>query len=121
MDDASRPSYSNGPSDQPLIGETIGANLERTAAAFGDREALVDVPSGRRWTYARLNADADALASGLIAAGIAAGRPGGHLGAQLPGVGAAAVRHREDRRDPGQHQPGLPQPRAGLRAVASPA
>ncbi len=73
MDDASRLSYSNGPSDQPLIGETIGANLDATAAAFGGREALVDVPSGQRWTYAQLNADADALASGLIAAGIAAG------------------------------------------------
>jgi len=73
MEDASRLSYSNGPSDQPLIGETIGANLDATAAAFGGREALVDVPSGQRWTYAQLNADADALASGLIAAGIAAG------------------------------------------------
>jgi fatty-acyl-CoA synthase len=73
MDDASRSSYSNGLSDQPLIGETIGANLQRTAAAFGDREALVDVPSGRRWTYAQLNAEVDALASGLVAAGIATG------------------------------------------------
>jgi fatty-acyl-CoA synthase len=73
MNDASRLSYSNGPSDQPLIGETIGANLAAAAAAFGGREALVDVPSGQRWTYAQLNADADALASGLIAAGIAAG------------------------------------------------
>jgi fatty-acyl-CoA synthase len=73
MDDASRLSYGNGPSDQPLIGETIGANIAATAAAFGGREALVDVPSGQRWTYAQLNADADALASGLIAAGIAAG------------------------------------------------
>jgi len=73
MDDASRRSYSNGMSDRPLIGETIGANQERTAAAFGDREALVDVPTGKRWTYAQLNADTDALASGLLAVGIAAG------------------------------------------------
>ncbi|HEY2442350.1 MAG TPA: AMP-binding protein [Streptosporangiaceae bacterium] len=73
MDGTGARSYSNGPADQPLIGETIGANLERTAAAFGDRDALVDVPSGRRWTYAQLNADTDALASGLIAAGTAAG------------------------------------------------
>jgi fatty-acyl-CoA synthase len=73
MGDVSRSSYSNGLSGQPLIGETIGANLERTAAAFGGREALVDVPSGRRWTYAQLNAEVDALASGLLAAGIAAG------------------------------------------------
>ena len=44
-------------------------------------------------------------------------RPGRHLGAELRRVGAAAVRDREDRRDPGQHQPGLPQPRARLRAA----
>jgi fatty-acyl-CoA synthase len=73
MEDASRLSYSNGPSAGPLIGETIGANLERTTAAFGGREALVDVPSGRRWTYAELNADVDALAGNLIAAGVRAG------------------------------------------------
>jgi fatty-acyl-CoA synthase len=66
-------SYSNGPADQPLIGETIGANLERTTAAFGDREALVDVPSGRRWTYTELNEATDVLASALIADRIAAG------------------------------------------------
>jgi fatty-acyl-CoA synthase len=73
MGDAGRGSYGSGPSEQPLIGETIGANLERTVAAFGDREALVDVPSGRRWTYAQLDAAVDALASGLIGAGIEAG------------------------------------------------
>jgi fatty-acyl-CoA synthase len=73
MDEASRNSYSNGTSQQPLIGDTIGANLERTVAAFADREALVDVPSGRRWTYTELNAAVDALAGGLIGAGIKAG------------------------------------------------
>jgi fatty-acyl-CoA synthase len=73
MEEPSRVSYSSGKSQQPLIGETIGANLERTVAAFGDREALVDVPSGRRWTYTELNAAVDALAGGLIAAGIEAG------------------------------------------------
>ena len=62
-------SYSHGTSPQPLLGETIGANLRRIAAAHGDREALVDVPTGRRWTYAQLDADTDALALGLIAAG----------------------------------------------------
>jgi fatty-acyl-CoA synthase len=72
MGEASRSSYSNGNADQPLIGETIGANLERTVAAFGDREALVDVPSGRRWTYTELDAAVDALAGGLLEAGIEA-------------------------------------------------
>jgi fatty-acyl-CoA synthase len=60
-------------SSQALIGETIGANLRRVAARFGDQEAMVDVPSGRRWTYRQLDADTDTLARGLLAAGIAAG------------------------------------------------
>ena len=46
------PSYASGVSDVPLLGDTIGANFERTVDRFGDREALVDHPSGRRWTYA---------------------------------------------------------------------
>ncbi len=66
-------SYSHGASGQPLLGETIGANLRRVAAAHPGREAVVDVPTGRRWTYAQLDADTDALARGLIAAGIGAG------------------------------------------------
>ena len=44
-----------------------------SSAAHGDREALVEVATGRRWTYAELDADVDALARGLIAAGIAKG------------------------------------------------
>jgi fatty-acyl-CoA synthase len=67
------PSYSHGASAVPLLGETIGANLRRIAATYPDREAVVDVPAGRRWTYARLDADTDALARKLIAAGIEAG------------------------------------------------
>jgi fatty-acyl-CoA synthase len=66
-------SYSDGASASPLLGETIGANLHRMAAAHGTREALVDVPSGRRWTYAQLDADTDDVARGLIAAGVAKG------------------------------------------------
>lgn len=67
------PSYTSGISDGPLLGDTIGANLERTVAAHGDREALVDVPSGRRWTYRELLTDVDALAKGLMAKGVFAG------------------------------------------------
>ena len=66
-------SYASGTSTAPLLGETIGANLERTAARFGDREALVDVAAGRRWTYAELDADVNRLARGLLARGIAKG------------------------------------------------
>ena len=67
------PSYSSGTSDTPLLGDTIGGNLERTVATHGDREALVDVPSGRRWTYRELLTDVDTVAKGLMAKGVAAG------------------------------------------------
>ncbi|MBO0815583.1 MAG: AMP-binding protein, partial [Actinobacteria bacterium] len=66
-------SYSHGASSEPLLGETIGGNLRRIAAAHPGREVLVDVPSGRRWTYAQFDADTDTLARGLIAQGIEAG------------------------------------------------
>ncbi|MFT3855183.1 MAG: AMP-binding protein [Ilumatobacteraceae bacterium] len=66
-------SYASGTSEQPLIGRTIGEDLRRTIARFGEREAMVDCPSGRRWTYAELGADVDRLARGLLAAGIETG------------------------------------------------
>jgi fatty-acyl-CoA synthase len=65
-------SYSHGTSSTPLLGETIGENLKRVAAAFGGSEVMVDVPTGRRWTYRQFDDDTDALARGLAAAGIAA-------------------------------------------------
>jgi fatty-acyl-CoA synthase len=63
-------SYSSGESETPLLGDTIGANFDATVARFGDREALVDRTTGRRWTYAELAADVDALALGLLELGI---------------------------------------------------
>ncbi|MFC4009448.1 AMP-binding protein [Nonomuraea purpurea] len=66
-------SYSSATAGVPLLGETIGQNLERTVARFGDREALVDVPTGRRWTYTQLNDDVDDLARALLARGVAKG------------------------------------------------
>src|SRR6478672_11843283 len=66
-------SYAAGETTPALLEETIGANLERIVAQHGDREALVEVATGRRWTYASLDADVNALARGLIAAGIAKG------------------------------------------------
>ncbi|MDT7631293.1 MAG: fatty-acyl-CoA synthase [Pseudonocardiales bacterium] len=66
-------SYASGPSETPLIGATIGGQLERTTEAFGDRDALVDVPTGRRWTYRELTSAVDSLATGLLGLGIAKG------------------------------------------------
>lgn len=56
-----------------MLGDTIGDNFDRTVAAHGDRDALVDRGSGRRWTYRELAQDVDALATGLLCAGIAKG------------------------------------------------
>ncbi len=67
------PSYVSGVSEVPLLGDTIGDNFDRTVARHGDREALVDRPSGRRWTYSQLCAEVDAIAHGLLAAGIGKG------------------------------------------------
>src|ERR1700747_1764563 len=66
-------SYSSGESATPLRGDTIGGNFDATVRAFGDREALVDRPAGRRWTYAELAADVEALALGLLEMGIEKG------------------------------------------------
>jgi fatty-acyl-CoA synthase len=67
------PSYSQGLAPIALIGETIGTNLRETATAFSDNEALVDVPTGKRWTYGQLDSDTDAIALGLLGAGIGQG------------------------------------------------
>jgi fatty-acyl-CoA synthase len=66
-------SHDAGPTDTPILEETIGQNLERIVAADPDAEALVDVSSGRRWTYAELNDDVDLVARGLMALGIECG------------------------------------------------
>ena len=67
------PSYARGPSDVPLLEETIGDNFDRIVAAHGDRDALVEYATGRRWTYAQLRAEVDALAHGLLRLGIEKG------------------------------------------------
>jgi fatty-acyl-CoA synthase len=70
MPAASQLSYSHGASPQELLGETIGDNLRRIAVTYPASEALVDVPTGRRWTYAELDADSDTVGVGLLALGI---------------------------------------------------
>jgi fatty-acyl-CoA synthase len=63
-------SYAAGPTTTPLLDETIGRNLERTVAAHADREALVEIASGRRWTWRQLDRAVDEVARGLISYGI---------------------------------------------------
>ena len=77
----SNPSYVHGASSVPLIGETIGAHLDRAAARWGNREALVVRHQHIRWTYAELKDRADSLAAGLIAIGL---EPGDRIGMWSP-------------------------------------
>ena len=76
--------YAHGASSERLLGETIGANLRRTVARVGDREALVDVPSGRRWSYRQLDDEVDTLASALLGLGVAKGERVGIWAPNLP-------------------------------------
>ena len=66
-------SYASGVSATPLLGDTIGANLAKTVAAFPDRDVLVERASGRRWTYGQFADDVDAVALGLRDLGIVKG------------------------------------------------
>ncbi len=66
-------SYSSGTFGVPLLGDTIGDNFDRIVARFPDRDALVDVAAGRRWSYRELAGEVATLALGLLRLGIAKG------------------------------------------------
>ncbi|MGZ6586225.1 MAG: AMP-binding protein [Solirubrobacteraceae bacterium] len=74
-------SYAHGAGAAPLHGETIGENLDRTVARFGDREALVSVHQDVRLTYDEFGQAVDRLARALLASGIG---PGDRLGIWSP-------------------------------------
>ena len=110
------PSYTSATATHPLLGDTIGDTLARTAAKFPDRTVLVDVAAGKRYTYAQFAGRDRRAGTGPARRRRRDRRPGRHLGAQLCRVDDHPVCHRQDRRDPGQHQPGVPHPRARVRA-----
>ena len=66
-------SYARGDTSATMLDETIGANLDRAVAQFGDREAVISCAQGRRYTYAELGSAVDELARALMAAGLAKG------------------------------------------------
>ncbi|MDF1706126.1 MAG: AMP-binding protein [Aeromicrobium sp.] len=74
-------SHDTGSTQAPLLTTTIGTNLLQTVERFGDREALVDHASGRRWTYTQLLAEVDAVALGLLDLGVV---PGDRVGIWAP-------------------------------------
>ncbi|MFC7598065.1 AMP-binding protein [Terrabacter sp. GCM10028922] len=74
-------SHTRGETEPALIEQTIGDNFDATVERFGDREALVDVTQGRRWTYTELQGDVDRLARALLAVGV---RTGDRVGIWAP-------------------------------------
>jgi fatty-acyl-CoA synthase len=74
-------SYLHGASPVPLLGETIGENLDRTAARFPDHDAVISVHQGIRQTYAEFHAAVTEIARGLLALGI---EPGDRVGIWSP-------------------------------------
>ncbi len=67
------PSAAAGTVEVPLLDDTIGGMLDRIAADQPEAEALVEVQTGRRWTYAELRGSAEDVALGLLAAGVGRG------------------------------------------------
>lgn len=74
-------SYVSGPSRVPLLGETIGAHLDRTVARWGDRPGLIVRQQGINWSWRELAGQAEAFAAGLLALGL---QPGERIGIWSP-------------------------------------
>ena len=74
-------SYVSGASERPLLGLTIGAQLDQTAARFPDNEALVVPHQDVRWRYGALTEMVDEFAAGLFALGL---EPGDRIGIWSP-------------------------------------
>lgn len=66
-------SYAAGPTDVPLIEQTIPANLAQTAATYPDNIALIDAAAERQWTYAQFYRDVRQVATGLHHRGVTTG------------------------------------------------
>ncbi|MFZ5790998.1 MAG: AMP-binding protein [Pseudomonadota bacterium] len=74
-------SYVHGASNLPLIGDTIGAHLDRVVEVAPDRPALVVRQQNIRWNYQEFREQVDSVAAGLIALGF---EPGQRIGIWAP-------------------------------------
>src|SRR5271170_1990169 len=66
-------SYVSGVSAEPLLGSTIGQQLDEAAARWPERPALISPSHGVAWTWKELRARVRDLAAGLLALGLKRG------------------------------------------------
>ena len=66
-------SYVHGTGTTPLLGHTIGESLNRAAAQFGDRDALVSCHQDVRYTYDGLLHEVNRAARALLGLGVERG------------------------------------------------
>jgi fatty-acyl-CoA synthase len=74
-------SYASGLAEKPLLGDTIGQQLDRTVERWGDRPGLIVRQQGVRMSWRELRERADGFASGLLALGL---EPGDRVGIWSP-------------------------------------
>ena len=74
-------SYARGEDAPPLLDQTIGTTLARTASAHPDAIAVMDAVSDQQWTYREFREQVRALACGLRRLGL---QPGDRLGLWAP-------------------------------------
>ncbi|XP_069678185.1 medium-chain acyl-CoA ligase ACSF2, mitochondrial-like [Periplaneta americana] len=72
-----KPSYYHCVGEEPLSALTVGQLMEITTEKWGDREAVVSVYQGHRYTFKEVLDKADRLAAALMQMGL---KPGDRLG-----------------------------------------
>jgi len=81
-------SRARGATEPPLIELTTGQMLAETVGRYADREALVVVHQGIRWTWRELLQRVDQMAAGLLNLGL---EPGDRVGIWAPNCAEWAV------------------------------
>lgn len=112
--EAGRPVWTAEPFGATLLDTTIGDMLDRQAARFVEREAVVFPELGICWTYAESRSRVDRLALGLIRLGIEAGERVAVLAPNVPEWLLLELCAGQDRRRAGDGGHRVSPARAGL-------
>jgi fatty-acyl-CoA synthase len=73
---------------ETMLSTTVGDLLDQIVLRFPDREALIDLPQGRRYSYQELLIIVNQLAKGLLKLGI---RKGEHLALWTPNLSESII------------------------------